>query len=79
MKGIYICCHFSDKLGQLIPSKMTHSKRKGEFVRRILEQYEQISQEDISNHTVSCVSGDKDSYIATYYNDTQILASSLNS
>ena len=46
---------FSDKLGQLIPSRMAHSRRKGELVKRILEQYEQISQEDISNHTVSCI------------------------
>ena len=44
---------FSDKLGELIPTKMAHSRRKGEFIRRILEQYEQISQEDISDHTVS--------------------------
>ena len=44
-----------DKVGQLIPSRMAHSRRKGELVKRILEQYEQISQEDISNHIVSCV------------------------
>jgi len=44
---------FSDKLGQLIPPKMTQSKRKNDFIRRILEQYEQISKEDISDHTVS--------------------------
>ena len=45
---------FSDKLGELIPSKMAQSKRKGEFAKRILAQYEQISQEDISDHDVSC-------------------------
>ena len=44
---------FSDKLVELIPAKMAYSRRKGEFIRRILEQYEQISQEDISDHTVS--------------------------
>ena len=38
----------SDKLAELIPTKMAHSRKKGE-----LEQYEQISQEDISDHTVS--------------------------
>ena len=59
--------YFSDKLGQLIPSKTTHSKRKGEFIRRILEQYEQISQEDISDHTVSYVSGVTDSYYSTFF------------
>ena len=45
---------FSDKLVELIPLKMAHSKRRGDFIRRILEQYEQLSNEEISDHTVSC-------------------------
>ena len=43
----------SDKLAELIPTKMAHSRKKGEFIWKILEQYKQISQEDISDHTVS--------------------------
>ena len=42
----------SDKLAELIPKNGT-LKKNGEFIRKILEQYEQISQEDISNYTVS--------------------------
>lgn len=53
VNNITILLFFSDKLGELIPTKMAHSKRKGEFIRRILEQYEQTSQEDISDHAVS--------------------------
>ena len=39
--SLVIFYNFSDKLVELIPTKMAHSKRKGEFIRRILEQYEQ--------------------------------------
>ena len=54
----HVICTFSDKLGQLIPPKMAQSKRKGEFVKRILEQYEQVLKDDISDHTVSHVRED---------------------